>query len=42
MFINILFTGKLYNELFTSHVLFTGDAIYFRGVFNPVDSVEEI
>jgi len=51
MFINILFTGKFFNEQFTggycrrlliSPVLFTGYAIYFRGIFNPLDSLEEI
>ena len=45
MFINILYTGKLCNELFTgkkskrlftSPVLFTGNAIYIRGIFIPI------
>ena len=40
MVINILFTGKLCNELFTSHVIFTKDVIYFHGHFNPLDSLE--
>ena len=35
MSINIIFTGKLCNELFT------GDMIYFRTSFNPLDSFEE-
>ena len=41
MFINILFTGKLGNELFTYPLLLTGDAIHFRGFLNPLDSLEE-
>ena len=41
MFINILFTGKLDNELFTYPLLLTGDAIHFRGFLNPLDSLEE-
>ena len=45
MFINILYTGKLCNELFTSKkskrlftspVVFTGNAIYIRGIFIPI------
>ena len=34
MYINILFTGKLYTELFTSTIQFTVDALYFSGIFN--------
>ena len=41
MFINILFTGKLGNELFTFPLLFTRDAIHFRGILNHLDSLEE-
>lgn len=36
-----IFTGKVCNELLTSSVLFSGDAIYFRGMFNPLNSLEE-
>jgi len=39
MFINIIFTGKLCNELFTSPVLFTGEAI--SAMFNHFHSLEE-
>jgi hypothetical protein len=41
MFINIIFTGKLCYELFTSPVLFTGDELYFRGICNSLDSFEK-
>ena len=40
MFINILFIGRLCNELFTSPVIFIKDVIYFRGHFNPLDSLD--
>ena len=40
MFINILFTGKMCNGLFTSPVLFIGDAKYFRGIVYHLDSLD--
>ena len=32
---------KYFNRLFTSHVLFTKDAIYFSRNFNPFDSLAQ-
>jgi len=44
MFITVLFTGKLFHDLkrlFTTPVLFSWNAIFFRRIFNPLNALEE-